>query len=120
MSIEIALALLALLFFKHLIVDFITQTEKMVKEKGTYGAEGGLVHSGQHALLTAWIVLIFAPQWAFPMAILDFIAHYHIDWAKMNLSKGLTPADHKYWAYIGLDQFAHYLTYLGIVYVVVS
>lgn len=120
MNIELSLALLALLFLKHFLIDFVAQTDQMVREKGTYGAEGGLIHSGQHALVTFWIILLFSPVLAFPLALLDGIIHYHIDWAKMNLSRGLTAADHKFWVWIGVDQLLHYLTYLGIVYVIVS
>lgn len=119
MTIEVPLILLALLFFKHFLIDFVAQTDQMVREKGKYGAEGGLVHSGQHALLTFWIVLLFAPLLAFPLALLDGILHYHIDWAKMNISRGLTPADHKFWVWIGVDQLLHYLTYLIIVAIIV-
>lgn len=113
-------ALLALLFFKHFLADFIMQDSKMVAEKGTYGAWGGIVHSAQHGFLTFWILLIFNPFLALPLALLDAILHYHIDWAKMNLSHDLTPNDHKFWVYIGADQLFHSLTYLGIVYVAIS
>lgn len=120
MTLELALILIALLLFKHFLIDFVAQTDQMVREKGTYGADGGLVHAGQHALVTFWIILIFAPHLAVPLALLDGLLHYHIDWAKMNLAKGLTPADHKYWAWIGIDQLLHQLTYVGIVYVIIS
>lgn len=120
MNIELAFALLVLLFLKHFVVDFITQTETMVKEKGIYGAWGGIVHSSQHALLTGWIILIFAPELAIILAFADGIIHYHIDWAKMQIGKGLTPADKNFWVYLGLDQLLHYITYLGIAYVAVS
>ena len=114
------LSLLALLFFKHFLADFVMQDQDMVKDKGTYGAYGGLIHSLQHAVLTLWVLLWFNPVLAIMLALVDGIMHYHIDWAKMNLAQGLTASDKKYWIYIGADQLLHYLTYLGIAYVAVS
>lgn len=116
---------MTLLVIKHFIADFVLQSDTMIREKGTYGKKGGIDHACCHAFLT---LLFLAPMIAFlpgslyiwPVAILDGVVHYHIDWAKMNLSKGLTPADHKFWVWIGIDQLLHYLTYIGIVYVVVS
>ena len=49
------------------------------------------------------------------LALLDFVIHYHIDWAKMNLSQGLTTDNHKFWIWLGFDQMLHYLTYILII-----
>lgn len=38
--------LLALFGIKHFLADFLWQTPKMLSEKGTYGASGGLEHAG--------------------------------------------------------------------------
>jgi hypothetical protein len=48
------------------------------------------------------------------MAFIDFVLHYHIDWAKMNWGNR-DMQNPKFWAHLGLDQLAHYLTYLIIV-----
>ena len=122
-------ALLALLFFKHFLADFLMQFEYMLREKGTYGAYGGLEHSLLHYFGTLVVLLGYAhitdsvsimTTTAVWLAMADGIIHYHIDWAKMNLSKGLTPANHKFWVWFGADQLLHYLTYLGIAYVFIS
>lgn len=114
------LSLLALLFFKHFLADFVIQDQHMVKDKGTYGAVGGLIHSFQHTILTLCVLLWFNPAMAIGLAIVDGILHYHIDWAKMNLSEKLIPTDQKFWTWLGADQLLHHLTYLGIAYVALS
>jgi hypothetical protein len=48
-------------------------------------------------------------------ALFDSLAHYHIDWSKQQLNKGLTPVDRKFWIWFGLDQCLHYLTYVAII-----
>ena len=54
------------------------------------------------------------------LPLADFIAHYHIDWVKQQLNRGLTTADRMWWVWLGADQAAHYLTYVGIIYVITS
>jgi hypothetical protein len=119
------IVLLALFGIKHFICDFLLQTDGMLKDKGTYGASGGIVHAAIHATGTV-IILFVALPWtplahiaAAVLALLDGIAHYHIDWAKTNLSKGLTPQDREFWLYLGADQGLHYLTYIGLIAIIV-
>lgn len=122
MAVEYSLlSLMTLFILKHYIADFTLQTPRMVEEKGTYGAQGGIVHAATHSALTLVILLFWIPffeHWiilSVVMAILDGVLHYHIDWAKMNLGKGLTPADKCYWTLLGVDQLLHYLTYILII-----
>jgi hypothetical protein len=52
-------------------------------------------------------------------ALADFFVHYHIDWAKMNVSKryDLQPNNsERFWILLGFDQLLHHLTYFGIVF----
>lgn len=114
--------LLALFGIKHFIADFIMQYDYMLREKGIYGATGGVHHAGVHA---GWTFLILIPFMHSIMDLLllplaDFVAHYHIDWVKQKLNRGLTPADRKFWIWLGLDQAAHYLTYVGIIWYVTA
>jgi hypothetical protein len=111
---------LFLLFVKHFVCDFPLQTSPwMYRNKGIYLHPGGIAHSAVHALGT-WLVLIFfigTQAWLF--ALLDFIVHYHIDWAKLKLNKrfGLRPDNSNwFWILLGLDQLAHHITYFVIVY----
>lgn len=111
---------LLLLFVKHFICDFPLQTSPwMYRNKGIYFHPGGIAHSAVHALGT-WMVLVFfigAQAWLY--ALLDFIVHYHIDWAKLKLNKrfDLRPDNSNwFWILLGLDQLAHHITYFVIVY----
>lgn len=120
------LCLMSLFVVKHFVVDFPLQTTKMVAEKGNYGAAGGIEHSGLHGWATMILVMLFLsihrgwdPFHAGVMGMLvgglDFVLHYHIDWAKMNLGRGLTVNDRQYWFLLGIDQMLHYLTYILII-----
>lgn len=111
---------LFLLFVKHFVCDFPLQTSPwMYRNKGIYFHPGGIAHSAVHALGT-WLVLVFfIGEQAWLYALLDFIVHYHIDWAKLQLNKrfGLRPDNSNwFWILLGLDQLAHHITYFVIVY----
>ena len=124
---ETVFLLLALFGIKHFIADFVMQYDYMVRDKGIYGAPGGLHHAGVHAALTFW-VLVMGSFTGYPpdaytivaLSALDFVIHYHVDYVKQQLNKGLTPADDRFWVWLGLDQALHYLTYVGIIYVITS
>jgi hypothetical protein len=107
--------ILCLLFLKHYFADFVWQTERMVREKAHYGQIHGLYHSGLHALLTFAIVSFFTfPVFAFTLAFIDFLFHYHIDWFKMNYGeRDITKKE--FWHHLGADQLAHAITYIIIV-----
>lgn len=116
------LTLIFLLFLKHFIVDFPLQTKYQWSNKGTYLHPGGLLHSGLHGLGTYFVFLAYAPFASIFLALIDFVVHYHIDWAKMNLNSKMGWGPHtseKFWWLLGLDQFLHALTYIGLVWLVV-
>jgi hypothetical protein len=117
--VEITLILFTLLIVKHFLADFVFQTHTMVMEKGTYGAKGGIHHSLVHGAFTAFLLLPFLSSLMFVLVIafIDFVVHYHIDWAKMNINKhyGYTPANNEFWFWLGIDQLLHYLTYIGLI-----
>lgn len=114
--------LLALFGIKHFLADFLMQFDYMLREKGIYGATGGVHHSLVHASFTFLILVFFChdANVIIGLAFLDFVLHYHIDWAKQQLNRGLTTADRMFWVWMGADQGLHYLTYIGIIYVVTS
>ena len=109
--------LLALFGIKHFIADFLMQFDYMLREKGIYGAQGGVHHSLVHASWTFLILVFFChdANTIIALSFADFVLHYHIDYFKQHLNKGLTPADRKFWVWLGLDQALHYLTYVGII-----
>jgi hypothetical protein len=111
------LLLLLLLQVKHFLFDFVLQTPYQLRNKGTYGHPGGILHSGLHVLGTALVLLVVLPAtvlWIWVLAG-EFLVHYHIDWCKEQITrrwgKGNGPF---FWWMIGLDQLLHQLTYLAI------
>lgn len=113
-----ALWLIFALFTKHLIVDFPLQTRLQWSNKGTYGHPGGILHSFLHGLGTYLCFVWYAPVIAIYFFLVDMFVHYHIDWAKMNLNKklGWGPNTHEqFWWLLGVDQYLHALTYIGLV-----
>ena len=111
MLLTTALLLIALLV-KHFLFDFPFQTQQDLQYKGIFGNPLGFIHSIKHAAGTFTIFLFIAPAIASYFLYIDLFTHYFIDWSKVKLSKGLTPADKKFWVLLGLDQLAHSLIYI--------
>ena len=114
------LTLMTLLVVKHAIADFVLQTPYQYKNKAKYGHPGGLIHAGIHGILTLPVFLVAAPSTALAAAAIigvEITVHYHVDWTKGNVIKwrGWTSDQHKFWVAHGVDQLAHYLTYIGII-----
>ena len=114
------LILLILFQLKHFVADFPLQNLAMVKQKGVYGKSAGILHSLVHCLfcliaLSLFDYFVFSITYTviFALSILDFVIHYHIDYAKMQLSKKYTTQNKTYWILMGLDQMLHHLTYIG-------
>ena len=122
--IEITLWLFVAFSIKHFIVDFPLQGPYQWMNKGTYGHLGGILHAGLHVLATfLFLVLVtFAALRSLLLAAGDFLIHYHVDWAKMNINDkmGWKSNEHpEFWILLGLDQLAHMLTYIAIIALVV-
>jgi hypothetical protein len=109
--------LLALFGIKHFVADFLMQYDYMLREKGIYGATGGLHHAIVHASFTFFILVFFCPDanTIIALSFVDFVLHYHIDYFKQKLNQRLTTADRQFWIWLGADQALHYLTYIGII-----
>jgi len=117
-----ALAATSYLLVKHAAADFFLQTDAIFKQKGNYGALGGLQHALIHILLTAPVFLLF-PGGSSGLAIgilaAEFLVHYHIDWTKEQILRrnGWTTRDRMFWWALGFDQLLHGLTYTAILWV---
>ena len=117
---EILILLLAL-FTKHLVVDFFLQGPFMWKNKGNIWHLGSYAHAGLHAAVTFMLLLLtpaVTPAIALAIALVELVLHYAIDWSKMNLNAkmGWGANTHaEFWWAVGVDQYLHTLTYLGIV-----
>lgn len=117
--------ILCLLFLqvKHVIIDYVLQTQDQIHRKGTYGDWVGFTHSLQHGIGTLGVVAIFgrdlSPLLFIGIPVLDTILHYNIDWTKMNF--GCKDMSNKlFWWHLGIDQFAHQVTYLFIAFAIIS
>lgn len=114
------LYLLVLLQLKHWYVDFVNQTMEEVNSKGIYLDWQGMKHSIKHGIGTTmciWIIVGWeSVEWAVFFGVLDYLAHYHIDWLKMNINKwrNLSVDKNEFWLWLGADQLAHQLTYIAI------
>lgn len=116
------ISILWLLFIiKHFVCDFPLQAfPYMYKNKGDYGHPGGALHSLIHMIGTFGIIYYVTSilPLALVCSLIDFIAHYHIDWGKMNISRlyNLKPDNSEwFWIWMGFDQMLHYLTYYCII-----
>jgi len=109
------------LFIKHFICDFPLQMFPwLYQNKGRYLHLGGIVHAGVHGIGTLIVLSFFLEtKLSIFYALIDMLLHYHIDWAKMNLSRhyDLKPNNSEwFWVLLGLDQLLHHLTYFAIIY----
>jgi hypothetical protein len=108
------------LFVKHFICDFPLQAFPWIyRNKGTYFHPGGIVHAALHGVGTLIVLAPFIGGAAVIYAAIDMFVHYHIDWAKMNLTRHYNlKADNSewFWILLGLDQLLHHLTYFTLVY----
>lgn len=116
-----ALLLMFLLQVKHYYADFVIQTYAQTVRKGIYRDPVGISHSLDHVVGTLISLLVFSVVVPISVAaiiiisIAEGIAHYHIDWAKVHYgSKDITKP--LFWNQFGLDQLAHQLTYLVMIY----
>ena len=112
------LILIGLLFTKHFVVDFPLQHRYQYSNKVTYGHPGGILHASLHGLGTMLCFWWYAPLACVWLGFIDAIIHYHIDWAKMRVNARMNwkPITHEqFWWLLGLDQFLHAMTYIGLV-----
>lgn len=126
------LYLLIALQVKHFVCDFPLQGPYQYLNKGTYGHAGGLLHSFIHQVGTLCVFLILIPRPASTEALtiriavilfVEFLAHYHIDWAKMNINKHMNwkpNTSEQFWWLLGFDQLLHQLTYVWMIWMVMS
>lgn len=111
------LILLAMLAVKHFICDGPLQTLRMVQGKAIYGNRLGILHAGIHAGVSLVVLLLVKLPLALAagLAAAEWVAHYHIDFAKEQLlrRKQWTTTKPQFWWSLVADQALHYLTYIG-------
>jgi len=115
---EQIVAAMALFQVKHYAADYLLQSGYMVHNKGRYGHAGGIYHSGIHMLLSIPVLLLVGLPLVATLVtvIIEFAAHYHVDWGKEQIQKRLGVDDRqlRYWQIFGADQLLHQLTYVAI------
>ncbi len=118
------LSLVAAFQLKHFVCDGPLQTKAMVDSKSNYGEGLGVVHSAIHGLGTAVVLLLWLPvgTLVLGLAVLDFVVHYHTDYAKENIVKraGWTTSHAKFWWALSADQTVHQFTYVVLTYLALT
>lgn len=107
---------------KHFICDFPLQKPFHYLNKGKYGHHGGIQHALIHTGATGLILGFFVNDF-YTYAVIDGLIHYHMDWFKTWLcaKKNYKPDNSAaYWIWLGIDQMVHYLTYIGIIWMVTN
>lgn len=114
------LLLSLLLQIKHYYADFVLQTYMQTVKKGVWLHPCGISHSVDHvwATLVALIVFnLFVPLSAFlilGIAVFEGLVHYVIDFTKVKYGcKDSTKP--LFWNQFGMDQLAHQVTYLMMI-----
>ena len=108
--------LFLVLLIKHAIVDLGIQSHLRNIDKFTYLGNGH-VHYLQHALGTAFVAIFFLePSSCLAITIIDYLAHWHIDWAKhrFNTLVRVVPRTAAWWWTNVVDQILHFTTYYVI------
>lgn len=120
-----ALILMFALQVKHYYADFVIQTYAQTVRKGIYRDPVGISHSLDHVIGSLVVLMIAGLFVALPwstvilLCFVEGILHYHIDWTKVHFGiKDLTKP--LFWNQFGMDQLAHQITYLGMIYFMLS
>ena len=113
-----AFALLLLAFaVKQLGADFLLQSNWMAqgKERSSAWLAPLCAHTGLHGLGTLLIALMVKPAlwW---LALVDFAIHTAIDRGKALIGQRthFPATDARFWWLIGVDQFLHQVTHIGL------
>lgn len=102
---------------KHLAADFLLQTNWMAHGKDRASAWAGplCAHTGLHGFGTLLIALAVEPAlwW---LALVDFAIHTGIDRGKALIGQRtrFPASDARFWWLIGVDQFLHQVTHIGL------
>lgn len=126
-GVKVALLLFLLFQVKHLVVDFFVQNrfQYMWMNKEDPFHPGGWLHVGGHAVASFAIFALMHlgnPFWmelAIQLCILEMLTHFVIDCVKMNLgviTGWKCNTSPYFWDLLGVDQFLHQLTYIGMIY----
>jgi len=107
------LTFIFLLFAKHAVCDLAIQ-RLFPSNKTQYFNKVAHLHYFHHGVGTFLVGLIIDVRFAFAIAIIDYLAHWHIDYTKslVRAEFGWKEKDLQFWLLQSLDQILHYLTYI--------
>jgi hypothetical protein len=103
------------LLIKHFIVDIGVQSLIPATPKHNYFS--GHLHYFHHGVGAFLATMFVVPiQYAMLIGVLDYIAHWHIDWAKhhLNIILEAKPRSEVWWWTMVLDQIVHVLFYYTV------
>ena len=109
------------LLCKHAVADLAVQSLRIPSNKRLYFNKGLHIHALDHAVLTLLVLVFFINPWlALAFAVLDYVAHWHIDCLKSKLlwTFGIPRDGSVFWCIQTCDQISHYATYALIVYLI--
>lgn len=116
------LFMLLLLQIKHCYADFVLQTYMQTVKKGVWLDPVGISHTLDHmwcSLAVLFVFSLFVPIGAIVIVgavLVEGITHYLVDYTKVKYgSKDQTKPI--FWTQFGLDQLAHQLTYIWMIWV---
>jgi len=112
------LTLLFFLLLKHAVVDIGIQRHQGQLFKADYRSKRAHYHYIPHGIGTFLAFILFmGPVTAIVAGILDWLAHWHIDFAKSRAVKHLKikPQSDQWWWLTTVDQMLHYTTYYLLV-----
>jgi hypothetical protein len=114
------LALLLLLQIKHCFADFYLQTYQQTVKKGVWLDPVGVSHTTDHmycSLIAMGIFGLFVSVSAVAIllaTLIEGVIHYLVDYSKVKYGcKDNTKPI--FWTQFGLDQLAHQLTYIWMI-----
>lgn len=114
------LFLLFLLQVKHCYADFYLQTYMQTVKKGVWMDPIGISHTTDHVYCSLVALLIFSFFYTISLpgvifiTLLEGVIHYIVDYTKVKYgSKDNTKPI--FWTQFGLDQLAHQVTYIGMI-----
>ena len=103
------------LMIKHFIVDIGIQSHIPGSPKHKYFS--GHLHYFHHGVGAFLATLFVVPiQYAMLIGVIDYIAHWHIDWAKHHLNREIKAEvrSERWWWTMVLDQCIHTFCYYAI------
>ena len=118
------LLLLLLLQIKHCYADFVLQTYMQTVKKGVWMDPIGISHTLDHMWCSLVSILIFSlfvqvsAVAIILVTLIEGVTHYLIDYSKVKYgSKDNTKPI--FWTQFGLDQLAHQVTYIWMIWVLI-